>query len=99
MLVVFAVIGVGVGALLRNQVGAIVGSLVYLYVVEPIVGQHRRHPGRLQVAARRGAARAITSNSRRPTLLEPWQGGLLLLGYGLLAAVLGTFLAVRRDIV
>src|SRR3954465_1749971 len=32
VLVVYAVIGVGVGALLRNQVGAIVGSLVYLFV-------------------------------------------------------------------
>jgi ABC-type transport system involved in multi-copper enzyme maturation permease subunit len=98
VLVVFAVIGVGVGALLRNQVGAIVGALVYLYVVEPIVsgigaiqGAYKWLPG--------GAVQAITSNFQAPDLLEPWQGGLLLLGYGLLAAVLGTFLAVRRDIV
>ena len=34
-----------------------------------------------------------------PDLLEPWQGGLLLLGYGLVAAFLGTVLAVRRDVV
>ena len=33
-----------------------------------------------------------------PELHQPWQGGLLLLGYGLLAAVLGTLLTVRRDI-
>ena len=98
VLVVFAVIGVGVGALLRNQVGAIVGSLVYLYVVEPIVssigaiqGAYKWLPG--------GAVQAITSNFQAPDLLEPWQGGLLLLGYGLVAAVLGTFLAVRRDVV
>jgi ABC-2 type transport system permease protein len=97
-LVIYAVIGVGVGALLRNQVGAIVGSLVYLYVVEPIVssigaiqGAYKWLPG--------GAVQAITSNFQAPELLQPWQGGLLLLGYGLLAAVLGTFLAVRRDIV
>lgn len=31
-------------------------------------------------------------------LLEPWQGGLLL-RCGLLAALLGTVLAVRRDVV
>ena len=36
-LVLYAVIGVGVGALLRNQVGAIVGALVYLFVVEGII--------------------------------------------------------------
>ena len=44
-------------------------------------------------------SQAITSNFQAPELLEPWQGGLLLLGYGLLAALLGTLLAVRRDIV
>ena len=98
VLVVFAVIGVGVGALLPNQVGAIVGSLVYLNLVEPIVagvgaiqGAYKWLPG--------GAVKAITSDFQAPELLQPWQGGLLLLGYGLLAAVLGTFLAVRRDVV
>ena len=98
VLVVYSVIGVGVGALLRNQVGAIVGALVYLYVVEPIVagisaisGAYKWLPG--------GAVRAITSDFQAPDLLAPWQGLLLLLGYGLLAALLGTFLAVRRDVV
>jgi ABC-type transport system involved in multi-copper enzyme maturation permease subunit len=98
VLVVFSVIGVGIGALLRNQVGAIVGSLVYLYVVEPIVSSisaiqpaYKWLPG--------GAVQAITSDFQAPDLLEPWQGVLLLLGYGLVAALLGTFLAVRRDVV
>ena len=98
VLIVFAVIGVGLGALMRNQVGAIVGSLVYLYVIEPIIsaigvlqGAYKWLPG--------GAVQAITSDFQAPDLLEPWQGVLLLLGYGLLAAVLGTLLAVRRDVV
>lgn len=98
VIVIFTIIGVGVGALLRNQVGAIVGALVYLYVIEPIVasigaiqGAYKWLPG--------GAVQAITTDFEAPDLLEPWQGGLLLLGYGLVAAALGTFLAVRRDIV
>jgi ABC-type transport system involved in multi-copper enzyme maturation permease subunit len=98
VMVIFTVIGVGVGALLRNQVGAIVGSLVYLYVVEPIVssigalqGAYKWLPG--------GAVQAITTDFQAPDLLAPWQGALLLLGYGLLTAVLGTLLAVRRDVV
>ena len=97
-LVVYAVIGVGLGALVRNQVGAIVGGLVYLFVVEPVIRQipatsdaYKWMPG--------GALEALTATFRGPELLEPWQGGILLLGYGLVAAVLGTFLAVRRDIV
>lgn len=96
-LVVYAVIGVGLGALLRNQVGAIVGGLVYLFVVEPIIRSipatapaYKWLPG--------GALEALTATFRGPELLEPWQGGLLLLGYGLVAALLGTLLAVRRDV-
>jgi ABC-2 type transport system permease protein len=97
-LVIYAVIGVGVGALLRNQVGAIVGSLVYLRVVEPVIRSipvtapaYKWMPG--------GALEAMTATFQGPDLLEAWQGGLLLVGYGLLAALLGTFLAVRRDVV
>jgi ABC-type transport system involved in multi-copper enzyme maturation permease subunit len=97
-LVVYALIGVGLGALFRNQVGAIVGSLVYLFVVEPIIRQipatagfYKWLPG--------GALEAMTATFRGPDLLTAWQGGVLLLGYGLLAAVLGTLLAVRRDVV
>ncbi|MGY1722388.1 ABC transporter permease [Blastococcus sp. SYSU DS0533] len=96
-LVIYAIIGVGLGALLRNQVGAIVGGLVYLFVVEPIIrsipatsGAYKWMPG--------GALEALTATLAGPDLLQAWQGGLLLLGYGLLAALLGTFLAVRRDI-
>jgi ABC-2 type transport system permease protein len=97
VLVVWAVIGVGVGALLRNQVGAIVGALVYLFVVENIVQAvpasrtvYKWLPG--------GAADAVLPTVQPIELLEPWQGGLLLLGYGLLAAFLGTLFAVRRDV-
>jgi ABC-type transport system involved in multi-copper enzyme maturation permease subunit len=97
-LVVYTVIGVGLGALVRNQVGAIVGALVYLFVVESIVRQisaiadaYKWLPG--------GALEALTATFQGPDLLERWQGGLLLLGYGLLAALLGTLLAVRRDVV
>ncbi|NEK85244.1 ABC transporter permease subunit [Blastococcus saxobsidens] len=96
-LVIYAVIGVGLGALLRNQVGAIVGGLVYLFVIEPIIrqipatsGAYKWMPG--------GALEALTATFQGPDVLDAWQGGLLLLGYGLVAAVLGTFLAVRRDV-
>jgi ABC-2 type transport system permease protein len=98
-LVIYAVIGVGVGALLRNQVGAIVGALVYLRVVEPIIAAvpatapaYKWLPG--------GALQAMTAGvPGGPDVLQPWQGAVLLLGYGLVAALLGTLLTVRRDVV
>jgi ABC-2 type transport system permease protein len=96
-LVIYTVIGVGVGALLRNQVGAIVGVLVYLFVVESLIqsipatsGAYKWLPG--------GATEAMTATLGTNDLLSAWQGGLLLLCYGLAAAVLGTVLAVRRDV-
>jgi len=97
-LVIYALIGVGIGALVRNQVGAIVGGLVYLFVVEPVIrsipatsGAYKWMPG--------GGLEAMTATFQGPDLLGAWQGGLLLVGYGLLAALLGTLLAVRRDVV
>ena len=96
--ILWALIGVGIGALVRNQVGAIVGGLVYLFVVEPVIrqipataGAYKWMPG--------GALEALTATFQGPELLGVWQGGLLLLGYGLVAAFLGTVLAVRRDVV
>jgi ABC-2 type transport system permease protein len=97
-LVIYALIGIGIGALIKSQVGAIVGGLVYLRVVEPVIrsvpatsGAYKWMPG--------GGLEAMTATFQGPDLLQAWQGALLLLGYGLLAAVLGTFIAVRRDIV
>ena len=97
-LVIYALMGVGLGALLRNQVGAIVGGLVYLFVVEPVIrsipatsGAYKWMPG--------GGLEAMTATFQGPDLLGAWQGGALLVGYGLLAALLGTLLAVRRDVV
>ena len=97
-LVLYTVIGVGVGALFRNQVGAIVGSLVYLFVIESIVGSisaisgvYKWLPG--------GAGAALTAADGGIDLLDQWQGGVLLLAYALVFSLLGTFLAVRRDVV
>jgi len=97
-LVVYAVIGVGIGALLRNQVGAIVGALVYLFVVEGIVIRAIPAIAPLFKWLPGGALQAMTATLDATDLLDPWQGALLLIGYGLVAAILGTLFAVRRDI-
>ncbi len=97
-LTVYSVLGVGVGALVRNQIAAVVGSLVYLFIVEAFVSAlptvrdyYKYFPG--------GANAALTGASQpNTTLLDPWQGGLLLVGYGVVFAVVGTWLAVRRDV-
>ena len=100
---IYGIFGVGLGALLRNQVAAVVGLVIYLFVAEPILSAipkvraaYPYLPG--------GAASSITQTTDPNvqttgfTLLEPWQGGLLLLAYGLVFAILGSFLTVRRDV-
>lgn len=95
---VYALLGVGLGALIRNQIAAIVGSLVYLFVIEgflaavPKVRDYYKYfPG--------GANRALTNQTAPElTLLHQYQGGLLLIAYGLVFAILGTWLAMRRDV-
>lgn len=99
---IYGVIGVGVGALLRNQVAAVVGIVIYLFVVEPILSAipkvqeaYPYLPG--------GAASALTATDdpnvqSAVDLLSPWAGGLLLLAYGLVFAFIGARLTVRRDV-
>lgn len=95
---VYAVLGVGIGALIRNQIAAIVGSLVYLFIVEGFVANlptirdyYKYFPG--------GANNALVGTEQQGlSLLEPWQGGLLLVAYGIVFATAGTWFAVRRDV-
>lgn len=94
----FALLGVGLGALLRDQVAAVVGLLVYLFVAEPIV---TRIPA-LQdwtIFLPGPAASALS----RITLadqdfLQPWQGGAVLATYAVLAATAGTWRTTRLDL-
>ncbi|MFI6674250.1 ABC transporter permease [Kribbella sp. NPDC050470] len=97
-LAIFTVVGVGIGALVRNQVAAVVGLLVYSLVIESFVSvlphirdYYRYFPG--------GAFNGLINNYQPDIqFLAAWQSGLLLAGYGVLFAACGIALAVRRDI-
>jgi ABC-2 type transport system permease protein len=98
VIALFAVVGVGVGVLFRNQVAAVITTLAYLFVVEPLIAVIPvvKEAYRYLPAA---AGAAITGVSRNQvTLLTNWQGALVLLGWGLLFAGLGWALTIRRDI-
>jgi hypothetical protein len=95
---VFALVGVGLGALLRDQVATVVTLLVYLFVAEPVVaGIPAWQDWTVYLPGQSATALAGVTLTNQP-LLPPWQGGLVLAGYGLTLAVAGTLLAVRRDI-
>jgi hypothetical protein len=95
---VYAVIGVGLAALLREQVATVVGLLIYLFVVEPIVTRIPALSGwTLYLPGPAGSALVGTALTNQHFLLQ-WQGGLVLAGYGAGFALLGTYLAMRRDV-
>jgi ABC-2 type transport system permease protein len=96
---VYGIVGVGVGALVRNQVAAVVLTLSFLFVVEPLIANIPWVRDHVYKFLPGGAAAALAQSTQpNATLLEPWQGGLLLAGYGVAFAVLGAMTTIRRDV-
>ena len=95
---IFGLIGVGLGALVREQVATVVGLLVYLFITEPIVTRiPALHSWTSYLPG--AAANALTQVAQaNQEFLPPWQGGLVLAAYGLILAAAGTVLTIRRDI-
>jgi ABC-2 type transport system permease protein len=89
-------VGVGVGALIRNQVAALVGTLVWVLVVEGLLMSLLNTPSLGKWLPSAAAAAAITSPGGAH--LSRLGGTLLLAAYGLALALVGTRLVVRRDI-
>jgi ABC-2 type transport system permease protein len=88
-------LGVGVGALVRSQVAALVGAFAWLLVLEGLlVGLlNASELGRWLPG---GAAGALVSPGGEH--LPMWGGGLVLAAWAALLAAAGTRLVVRRDI-
>ncbi|MEU4624753.1 ABC transporter permease [Actinoplanes sp. NPDC023801] len=108
-MVVYLLIGVGMGALLRNQVAALCVVIGYLYMGEPLLmmipGVNVLYP-----VLPGGATAALTDftyladavsrelGTTAVSLLPPAAGALLLLGYALAAALVAVVLPMRRDV-
>lgn len=99
---VLAIVGVAIGTLIRNQTLAIVGSLIWLLMVEGLLVAFYEDLAKWLITG------AITSllNIKFETsymtfgqnFLPAWGGTLLLLGYAAVFALLGMRTTLRRDI-
>jgi len=107
----WAVVGVGVGTLVPNQIASIVIVLAFTQFVEPIlrmgagIWEWSAHVGNFLPGA---ASDALVGASIYTTIspaggsgvdpLEWWQGGLVLLGYAVITTVAGYLTSFKRDV-
>jgi ABC-2 type transport system permease protein len=87
-------IGVGLGAVVRNQVGAIIGLVAWMFIAEGLLFGFAPTYGRWAP----GSASNALSGETTEHLLSAAAGGVLLAGYLALFAVLGAVTMLRRDV-
>lgn len=106
----WAVIGVGLGVLVPSQVAAIVIVLAFTQFIEPILrlvasfwdwtaGIGQFLPGAASDALVGASIFTAMGPASGPVrVLDWWQGGLVLLGFAILAAAIGYFVSWRNDV-
>ncbi|WP_432947460.1 hypothetical protein ACQPXM_10975 [Kribbella sp. CA-253562] len=94
----FAVLGVCLGALLRDQAAAVVGLLVYLFVAEPIVTRISALQDWTVFLPGPSASALTRITLTDQDFLQPWQGGVVLAAYGLGVAAAGLWRTARLDL-
>jgi len=96
-----AAIGIGVGAIIRNQAAAIIAVLALLYVAEPLLGFIPHLGTAIQQYGLGGLSAATTHTIGFPAsahLLAQPAAALVLVGYATIALLTGAVLLKRRDI-
>jgi len=92
---IYAIVGVGVGSLIRNQMAAVITALAWVLVVDNLLVSFAHEIGRWTPG---GAAGALANRAAGDGLLPMWGGALLFVGYGVAFAVAGTRFTIRRDV-
>jgi hypothetical protein len=103
-LTLYAVLGVSLGALIRSQVAAIIIALIWVMLVEAILGLLLPSVGKwlpggalnaaMDVSLRSDASGGFAQADRLPS----WGGALMLLAYAVVFAVIASRTTLRRDI-
>jgi ABC-2 type transport system permease protein len=94
----FAAIGVGIGALVRQQVGAVVGLCIWFLLIETTLIGNVPAAGKFAPGAAAGAVAGAIQTQSASKLVAPAVGVLLLVLYAAIAGTAGTVLTNRRDV-
>jgi ABC-2 type transport system permease protein len=87
-------IGVGLGTVVRNQIGAVIAFLAWGFVIENIVFALVPSVGRFGPVQAQNGFQGSTSDD----LLSQWTGGLVLLAWMVALVAIGLALVSRRDV-
>jgi ABC-2 type transport system permease protein len=91
-------LGTGLGALVKSQVGVVIGLLVWLLLIESILIGNVPSVGKFAPAASAGALAGMTPDAGSVSLLAPALGALLLVAYTAIASYAGLVAVERRDV-
>jgi ABC-2 type transport system permease protein len=94
--------GIGLGALIKNQLGAIIVAVVWVFIVEALVNAiPALQPVGKWTPAGAGSAMinsGVNLGLGTDYLLQAWAGALVLLGYAVLFSAVASATTIRRDI-
>ena len=100
---VWTVFGLGLGTLIRNQIVALLVGIGIAVIGAPLLafGLQAAHAGSIAQYLPNQASAALVqgaSGGIEQQLLPWWAGGLVLLAYGVVFAVLGAAITTQRDV-
>jgi len=99
VLLLYGPIGLGVGALIRNQIAAVVISLAWVFVLEQLLVALLPEVGRWTPGGGTAAVLQLGElATTRGDLLPVWGGALLLLAYAGGLSLVGALVTLRRDL-
>jgi ABC-type transport system involved in multi-copper enzyme maturation permease subunit len=94
----FAAIGLGVGAAVRQQVSAVIGLCVWLLLIETTLIGNLPSAGKFAPGAAAGAITGAIQTQSAGNLVAPGAGVLVLASYAAIATAAGVILINRRDV-
>jgi hypothetical protein len=108
VLVLYGLIGFGLGVLIRNQVVAIVLAIIWVFLLEPVLSAVSARwfswlapylPGSAAASLQRTVVPEGAEGAQFiPHYLPMWGGGLVLLAYALLFTAAGSAFVLNRDV-
>ena len=94
----WAILGTGLGAIVRNQTGVVAGLCIWLLLIETLLVGQVPSFGKFMPASSAGAVAGMLQSASSSKLLAPLAGAALLIAYTVLAVGAGVLTTERRDL-